>query len=153
LGNQLLAKIRTEPGDAIWLWSLGRLGARIPLYGPLHSVVSPQTASQWLTTLLALSPFTALTASAIAAIARRTGDSSRDLDDAIREHAISRLTTLGADAETIQLLSNCIAPQWPDAVRAFGESLPPGLQLVNSANCLLSVPAFQSSNPTSSEPA
>ena len=47
-GHELLAKIRKEPGDAIWLWSLGRLGARIPLYGPLHSVVEPEIASEWL---------------------------------------------------------------------------------------------------------
>jgi len=42
LGRELLAKIRKQPADAIWMWSLGRLGARIPLYGPLHSVVRPK---------------------------------------------------------------------------------------------------------------
>ena len=66
LGHELLAKIRKEPGDAIWLWSLGRLGARIPLYGPLHSVVAAEIAGEWLKALLDLSTFTAVTASAIA---------------------------------------------------------------------------------------
>ena len=61
LGHELLAKIRKEPGDAIWLWSLGRLGARIPLYGPLHSVVAAEIAGEWLKALLDLSTFTAVT--------------------------------------------------------------------------------------------
>ena len=153
LGNELLAKIKREPGDAIWLWSLGRLGARIPLYGPLHSVVAAEIAGEWLKTLLDLSTFTAVTASAIVLIARRTDDRSREIDEAIREQAISRLMALGIAEETIQLLSKYVPPERADAVRSFGESLPPGLQLVSSSNCLLSVPAFHSSGLTFSKPA
>jgi molecular chaperone DnaK (HSP70) len=153
LGNELLAKIKREPGDAMWLWSLGRLGARIPLYGPLHSVVAPGIAGEWLKTLLDLSTFTTVTASAIILIARRTGDRSRDVDEAIREQAIFRLIALGIAEETIQLLSKYVPPERADAVRSFGESLPPGLQLVSSSNCLLSVPAFHSSGLTFSKPA
>jgi len=153
LGQELVAKIRKEPGDAIWLWSLGRLGARIPLYGPRHSVVAAEIAGEWLKALLDLSTFTAVTASVIALIARRTDDRSRDIDEAIREQAISRLMALGSADETIQLLSKCVPPERADAVRSFGESLPPGLQLVSSANCLLSVPALHSSGPTFSKPA
>ena len=153
LGHELLAKIRKEPGDAIWLWSLGRLGARIPLYGPLHSVVAAEIAGEWLKALLDLSTFTAVTGSAIALLARRTDDRSRDIDDAIREQAISRLMALGIAEETIQLLSKYVPPERADAVRSFGESLPPGLQVVSSSNCLLSVPALHSSGPTFSKPA
>ena len=153
LGHELVAKIRKEPGDAIWLWSLGRLGARIPLYGPLHSVVAAEIAGEWLKALLDLSTFTAVTGSAIVLIARRTDDRSRDIDDAIREQAISRLMALGIAEETIQLLSKYVPPERADAVRSFGESLPPGLQVVSSSNCLLSVPALHSSGPTFSRPA
>jgi hypothetical protein len=143
LGHELLAKIRKGPEDAIWLWSLGRLGARIPLYGPLHSVVPAEIAGQWLEALLELSTFTPVTASSVAIMARRTHDRSRDIDDGIREQAISRMTALGIAEKTIQLLSTDIPPERADAVRSFGEGLPPGLQLVSSSNCLLSVPAFQ----------
>jgi molecular chaperone DnaK (HSP70) len=153
LGHKLLAKIRKEPGDAIWLWSLGRLGARIPLYGPRHSVVAAEIAGEWLKALLDLPTFTAVTASAIVLIARRTDDCSRDIDDAIREQAISRLMAPGIAEETIQLLSKYVPPERADAVRSFGESLPPGLQVVSSSNCLLSVPALHSSGPTFSKPA
>ena len=151
LGQQLLAKIRKEPRDAIWLWSLGRLGARIPLYGPRHSVVAAEIASEWLKALLDLST-SATVASAIALIGRRTQDRSRDVDEAICDEAISRLTGLGIAEDTISLLSKYVPPGRADTVRSFGESLPPGLQLVSSANCLLSVPALHSSGPTVSKP-
>jgi molecular chaperone DnaK (HSP70) len=153
LGNELLAQIRREPGDAISLWSLGRLGTRIPLYGPLHSVVAAEIAGGWLKSLLDLSTFTTATASAIVAIARRTDDSSRDIDDATREQAISRLRALGIAEETIQPLSTYVPSERADAVRSFGESLPSGLQVVSSSNCLLSVPALRSSIPIFSKPA
>jgi DNA-K related protein len=153
LGNELLARIRKEPEDAIWLWSLGRLGARIPLYGPLHSVVVPEIAGEWLKTLLDLSGFTVVTVSAaIVPIARRTDDHSRDIGDAIREQVITRLRALEIVEGTIQLLSKYIPPEEADAVRSFGESLPPGLQVVRSSNCLLSVPALHSSGPAFSKP-
>ena len=151
LGRELLAKISKEPGDAIWLWALGRLGARIPLYGPLHSVVAPEIAGEWLKVLLDLSTFTAATDTAIALLARRTDDRSRDIDDAIRHQAISRLTELGIGEETIQLLSKYVPPERADAVRSFGESLPPGLQVISSSNCLLSVPALHSARSTFSK--
>ncbi len=153
LGNELVGKIKDEPENAIWLGSLGRLGARIPLYGPLHSVAPAETAGEWLKALLDLSTFTAATSSATLLIARRTDDRSRDIDDAVRELVISRLTALGIGEETIQLLSKYVPPERADAVRSFGESLPPGLQLLSSSNCLLSLPAFHSSGPTFSEPA
>jgi molecular chaperone DnaK (HSP70) len=148
LGHDLVAKIRKEPGDAIWLWSLGRLGARIPLYGPLHSVVPAEIAGEWLKALLDLSTFTAATGSAIELIARRTNDRTRDIDEGIREQAISRLMALGVAEGTIQLLSQYVPPERAEAVRSFGESLPPGLQVVGSPNCLLSVPALHSQGPT-----
>jgi hypothetical protein len=149
----LVAKIRKEPENAIWLWSLGRLGARIPLYGPLHSVVAAEIAGEWLKALLDLSTFTAVTGSAIVMIARRTNDGSRDIDVAIREQAISRLMPLEIAEETIQLLSKYVPPERADAVRSFGESLPLGLHVVSSSNCLLSLPAFHSPGPTFLEPA
>jgi hypothetical protein len=147
LGEQLLAKIRKEPDDAIYLWSLGRLGARIPLYGPLHSVVAAETAGEWLQALLDLPLFTAATQSAIVLLARRIDDRSRDVDDALREQAIARLISLGAADGTIQLLSKYVPPERADAVRSFGESLPSGLQVISSSNCLLSVPALSSLDP------
>jgi hypothetical protein len=139
-----LTRIEKEPNDAIWLWSLGRLGSRIPLYGPLYCVVSPQIVGRWVQALLELSNLTPAVVSAIVQIARRTDDHSRDIDDAIREQAISRLNTLGVPDEKLDLLSKFVPVERADAVRSFGESLPPGLEVVTSSNCLLSLPGLQS---------
>ncbi len=148
LGRELLARIRKEPGDAIWLWSLGRLGARIPLYGPLHAVVEPEIASEWLQALLDLSTHTTVTGSTIVLIARRTDDRSRDIDEARRAQAVSRLISLGIAEETIELVSKYVPPERADAVRSFGESLPPGLEVVISSDCLLSLAALHISGPS-----
>jgi molecular chaperone DnaK (HSP70) len=148
LGNELITKIKKEPQNAIWLWSLGRLGARIPLYGPLHSVVAAGTAGEWLKALLDLSAFTAVTASTILLISRRTGDPSRDIDAALREQAVSRLMALGIAEESIQLLSKYVPSERAEVIRSFGDSLPPGLQLATSSNCLMSLPAFHGPDPT-----
>jgi hypothetical protein len=148
LGNELLARIKREPENTIWLSPLARLGARIPLYGPLHCVVSPEIAAEWIKELLELPAFTQVTGSAIAVIARRTNDRSRDVDDSLRQTAVSRLLTLGVPEEITQPILKLIPPERTDAVRTFGESLPPGLPLVSSSDCLLSVPAFQDGAPS-----
>ena len=153
LGHELMAKIRKEPGDAIWLWSLGRMGARIPLYGPLHSVVEPEIAGEWLKALLDLPKLTTVTGSAIALIARRTDDRSRDIDEVLREQAISSLVALRIAEETVQLVAKCVPPERADAFRSFGESLPSDLQVVSSSDCLLSIPALHISGPNASKPA
>jgi molecular chaperone DnaK (HSP70) len=143
LGNELLARIKRDPENTIWLSPLARLGARIPLYGPLHCVVPPEIAAEWIRELLELETFTQVTGSAIAVIARRTNDRSRDVDDSLRQTAVSRLLALGIPEEITHPISKLVPPERADAVRTFGESLPPGLSLVSSFDCLLSVPAFQ----------
>ena len=115
--------------------------------------MAPEFAGEWLKALLDLSTFTEVTSSTVVHIARHTDDRPRDIDDAIREQAISRLMALGIAQKTIQLLSEYVPPERVDAVRSFGESLPPGLQVVSSSNCLLSVPAVHGSGPTFSRPA
>jgi molecular chaperone DnaK (HSP70) len=153
LGHELMAKIRKEPDDAIWLWSLGRMGARIPLYGPLHSVVEPEIAGEWLKALLDLPKLTTATGTAIALIARRTDDRSRDIDEVLRKQVISSLVALQVAEETVQLVAKCVPPERADALRSFGESLPSDLQVVSSSDCLLSIPALHISEPSASKPA
>jgi hypothetical protein len=142
LGTHLLAKVRKEPEDGAWLWSLGRLGARIPLYGPLSCVVAPETAAQWLGALLELSSIAPESAYAITQLGRLTSDRQRDIDGALRQAAIERLSACGAEAGVIERLSIFTPPETWEASRMFGDLLPPGLHLVSSASCLLSVPAL-----------
>lgn len=63
-----------------------------------------------------------------------------------RKQAISRLIALGVAEDAIAPLSKYVPPERADAVRTFGESVPPGLDLIGSNSCLLSIPAFSSSS-------
>ena len=144
LGNQMLAKIKKEEAAGAWLWTLGRLGARIPLYGPLSCVVAPETASSWLKFLLELPELTAPAALAIVHLGMCTGDPARDLDEELRSAAAAKLTAAGVAEQLTSRLLKYVAPTPTDAAHMFGESLPPGLGCVSSANCLLPVTALTS---------
>lgn len=146
LGGELVAKVRKDPSDRRWLWPLTRFGARIPLYGPLTCVVSAETVAGWLAALMEQSDISSEMAYAIVQLGRRTGDSSRDIDDKLRELAIRKLRTAGVGDDFIQRLEEYVPPERADAVRMFGESLPKDLPLVSSANCLLPVTALASSS-------
>ncbi len=130
LGEELLAKIKKEPTDKGWLWSLGRLGARVPFYGPLNCVVAVETAGRWLETLLDLPECTPETASAVVQLGSRTDDHLRDIDDDLRRKAIARLATAGIADELSRGLHSYIPPAQADGLRIFGESLPEGLRLL-----------------------
>jgi molecular chaperone DnaK (HSP70) len=143
LGSELLRKLKKEPADGSWLWSLGRFGARIPLYGSLNCVIPAETAADWITALLDLHELTHETASAILQLARRTDDRTRDVSDEVREFAIARLAETGfADEMLIQRLKNFVSPDRDDVARTYGEPLPKGLHLESTANCLSPVSAL-----------
>ena len=130
LGEELVEKVKKEPTDKAWLWSLGRLGARIPLYGPLNCVVPAEVASQWLKILVDLPEFTTETASAVVQLGSRTDDHLRDIDDGLRQKAIGRLAAAGIPDDLSRGLHEYVPPARVDALRIFGESLPEGLRLV-----------------------
>ena len=58
MGKTLLGKIKEQPTNKGYLWSLGRLGARILFYGPLNCVVPVAAAEQWFDALINLPELT-----------------------------------------------------------------------------------------------
>ncbi len=143
LGNELLRKLRKEPTDSAWLWSLGRFGVRIPLYGSLTCVVPADTVVDWILALLDLREITHETASVILQLGRRVGDRTRDISDDLREASIAGLTSAGVgDEEILRRLRNFVAPDRADVVRTFGEPLPKGMHLESTADCLSPVTAL-----------
>jgi len=129
IGDELMARIQREPRNTSTLWALGRTGARSPLYGPLNNVVPASVAERWIARLLESKAITVDAATAIGQVAALTGDEARDVQAAIRQGAIDRLSDAGLPAEAFASLQ-AIAPlstRW--ANDAFGEPLPEGLQL------------------------
>ena len=113
-----------------WGWALGRLGARVPLYGSSHQTVPPEPAAAWLTLLLdAGLPRVDGAAFAVAQIARLTGDRTRDLDDTIRARALTALESANAPEAWRRSVREVVALETADAARALGDTLPIGLRL------------------------
>jgi hypothetical protein len=97
------------------LWCLARLGARKLFYGPINQVVPPQAATKWIEALLKI----AKAEDAVAAMARRTGDGTRDVSastlDAVRR-AFPEVDLESEPADHLAAMG-----------KVFGEELPAGL--------------------------
>jgi hypothetical protein len=125
VGDWIAPRVST-PGP--WAWALGRLGARVPLYGSGHKTVDPERASKWLSLLLdahARNVEGALFA--IVQLARLSGDRSRDLDDQLRGRVLDVLRASHAPDSWQRLLLEVVTMETPDQARAFGDTLPAGL--------------------------
>ena len=143
LGGELLRKLKKEPTDSAWLWSLGRFGARIPLYGSLACVVPAEITAEWIRALLDLREVSHETANAIVQLARRTDDRTRDIEEAVVTDAVRRLEEAGmVDDVILSRLTEFVPPDRSDVARTFGEPLPKGLRLQSTADCLSPVAAI-----------
>jgi hypothetical protein len=129
LGDELAARLRRDSRNASLLWALGRIGARVPLYGPLSSVVPPAAAERWLEALLAIAPGSGDALAAAAQLVARTDDPVRDVRDEARESVIARLLHAGASPDAIRPVREPVAADRTMGARLFGESLPEGLSL------------------------
>jgi molecular chaperone DnaK (HSP70) len=129
LGDELTARLRRDSRNASLLWAVGRIGARVPLYGPLSSVVPPAAAERWLEALLAIDPRSDDALAAAAQLVARTDDPVRDVRDEARESVIARLLHAGASPEAIRPVREPVAADRTMGARLFGESLPEGLSL------------------------
>jgi hypothetical protein len=112
------------------LWALARLGARVPVHGPLNCVVAPATASAWAERLLACAwPRAESYAFAVTQLARATGDRARDLDPDLRERAARRLETTPHGARAARLVREPVPLEAREEARLLDEALPAGLRL------------------------
>jgi hypothetical protein len=118
------------------LWSLGRFGARVTLYGPANTVVPRETAERWARHLLTIEGTSPRESNelifALSQIARLSGDRARDLDPSLRDAVMGRLRSLGADEAHIAPVREFQEMGRAQQSQAFGEALPVGLRLVVS---------------------
>ena len=115
LGDELIARIKK--GDLVdtGLWCLARIGARKLFYGPINQVVPAATATRWIESVIKI----AKSEDAVVAIARRTGDASRDLSPAALDQVRRAFPDVDLDAEPQDHLAAM--------GKVFGEELPAGL--------------------------
>jgi hypothetical protein len=112
------------------LWSLARIGARRPVYGPLNSVVSPDIATRWLQRVMHLSGSDPMESFALMQLARKTGDRYRDIDDHTREGVLKWMDRMQSPKHFRRLVREVGTLEAEEQGLVFGESLPQGLRIL-----------------------
>ncbi|HTR49428.1 MAG TPA: Hsp70 family protein [Kofleriaceae bacterium] len=133
LGDELVHRMEPRKGreDAVNLWALSRIGARVPLYGPLNLVVPPAQVAAWLAPVLAWDwPEPDKAAFPLAQLGRRTGDRARDLDDATRARLAEVVRALPGGDRAAVLVEQVVALEAREERVALGDTLPAGLKLL-----------------------
>jgi hypothetical protein len=123
----LLPKRKYEKVRRPMIWTLGRLGQRIPLHGPLNTVVPSEVASAWINCLLLWDEKES--SLAVMQLARRTEDRHRDISEKQRHEVVQWLTHGGAAEHLVELVRDGGQLASEEQNRLFGEALPKGLSL------------------------
>lgn len=137
LGQWVLERTWTTRDPQNWEW-LGRIGAREPLYASAHHVVRVRQVEAWVEHLLSEpweanhAPTQSALIGAALALARCTNDRARDIAEPLRERVASRLLSVGAPAEAVEAVQGYVPNVRARAI-AYGDDLPPGLQLTEGA--------------------
>jgi molecular chaperone DnaK (HSP70) len=133
LGDELMHRLEPRKGreDLVHLWALSRIGARVPLYGPLNAVLSPGKVADWLALLCAWDwPEPDKAAFPLAQLGRRTGDRTRDLDDATRAQLAQVVRAMPGGDRAAVLVEQVVDLEAREERVALGDTLPAGLRLV-----------------------
>ena len=128
-GELVMGRLEKQPGDASLWWSLGRIGARVPVYGPLNHVVAPGRVAKWLERIAGLEKISTEACAAVADLAALTGDGARDVSVEARDLASRLLRDAGASASVLARLQEPQDASRAELQRRYGESLPEGLTL------------------------
>lgn len=115
LGEALVEQVTKGEAVDTGLWCIARLGARKLFYGPINQVLPPATAARWVEAILKAPR----AADAVAALARATGDATRDLPPTTSSAVRRAFPDLVLDREPEDSLAAM--------GRIFGEELPSGL--------------------------
>ncbi|HET6422687.1 MAG TPA: molecular chaperone DnaK, partial [Planctomycetaceae bacterium] len=112
------------------LWSLGRIGARQPNYGPLNTVVPKEVVDDWLRGIMHIEGTDSLIPLAAMQLARRTDDRYRDISDALRSEVLRWMEQIQTPKKLRRLVRDVERLETEEQGLVFGDALPVGLRLV-----------------------
>jgi hypothetical protein len=132
IGQMLLERLARENTASVReaiLFALGRIGARIPMYGPMNDLLAPELVEPWILRLMQINPREDKGAFAAVQLARRTGDRYRDVSDSTRQAVLDWLEGRAALAHFVELVRDGGQLQTEEQRIVFGETLPRGLRI------------------------
>jgi molecular chaperone DnaK (HSP70) len=134
LAEPLLKAVAKPPVPTYAYWSLTRLGARVPLTGPLNAIVNPGVVEPWIETLIANRPTAESDriawAFCLVQLARPSGVRAVDVSETIRDRVTAALESLTIPDAWRTMLAEVTVATGDEQSRLFGESLPIGLRLM-----------------------
>lgn len=113
----------------VLIWTLGRIGQRNPLYGPLNTVVPSELIESWLEAILDSEEPGRNVFFAVMMMARKTGDRYRDIGESMRDRVLSWMESRQAPDSCLLQIREGGRLDSEVQSQAFGEALPPGLRL------------------------
>ena len=125
----LLAKKKMQPVRPAMTWAVGRLAARMPVYGPLNTVLAADVVADWMGRLFETAHGDGMDLLAVMQMARRTEDRFRDLPEKLRVRIIDWLARHDAPPHFVELVRDGGALDREEQGSVFGESLPIGLRI------------------------
>lgn len=126
----LLPRPKMQPVRSALAWTLGRVAARVPVYGPLNTVPRATTVSKWLERVFDVLVDEPMLSFAAMQMARRTGDRYRDISDDLRKDVLNWLTEQQASAHFLELVREGGVLEGDEQSLIFGEALPKGLRIL-----------------------
>jgi molecular chaperone DnaK (HSP70) len=112
------------------VWAIGRLGTRVPVYGPLNELVSSETAASWAQQLISSLKPTPSVMLSLMQLCRKTNDRYRDIDEESRCRVLEYMKKYNAGEHFIELVKSGGFLDEEDQSRIFGEQLPKGLRII-----------------------
>jgi molecular chaperone DnaK (HSP70) len=130
LALDLLSREKAAAMRDALLFAIGRIGARVPVYGPLNAVLPAEAAEAWARRLLSLSPPDDKGAFAVVQLCRRTDDRYRDVSPDLREAVLTWLASRAAPEHLLELVRTGGELRADEQRSVFGEALPRGLRIM-----------------------
>lgn len=126
----LLGKSAMSAVKAAMVWSIGRLGSRVPLYGPLNRVIGVERVETWLQRLLKADIKEPALVVAVLQLARKTDDRYRDISDSLRSRVLTWMQQQNAPPHAVELVRIGGQLTLEEQGQMFGDALPKGLRLM-----------------------
>lgn len=132
LAQYLLTRLEKPSENPQCWWALGRLGARVPLYGSSHNVL-PLTWVEKILEKVLLLDWKVVVQAPLAAVtlARKSGDRQRDINESLRQEVIQKLSAHRVPQSWLNLVENVVDLNASDERKIWGDALPPGIRLLS----------------------